>query len=110
MRVRTGYSFRQAAGKLEEVMNRLVEIGEGVAPITDRASTFGWQRWTKLAGNVGLRPVYGVELAVSPSPNEKKPAFDHWTFFAKTDVGAINRLVELATEQFRYQPLLDIIR
>lgn len=108
MRVRTGYSFRQACGHLPDVMERLKVIEAPVAPISDRASTFAFHRWSKLAKQNGLRPVYGVELAVSPSVHAKKPATDMWLFFARQDVSTINRLVELSTQQFRYQPLLSI--
>ena len=108
LKVRTGYSFRQAAGKIEDVLSRLEEVGSAYAPITDRASTFGWYRWKKAAEKAGLKPVFGVELAVTPSANAPKPAVDHWTFIAQDDLGAINRLVELATTQFRYQPLLTV--
>ncbi|HEY7821944.1 MAG TPA: DNA polymerase III subunit alpha [Acidimicrobiia bacterium] len=106
-RLRTGYSFRAAAGSLEECMSRVQECGWPVAPITDRASTFGWVRWSKLAAKNDLRPVFGVELAVAKSVSEKKPAVDHWTFIARDTIAPINKLVELATEQFRYQPLLS---
>lgn len=105
-RLRTGYSFRAAAGTLESAMERIKEVGWPVAPITDRASTFGWVKWAKIASENGLRPVFGVELAVAESISEKKPVVDYWLFFAMDEVGPINRLVELATEQFRYQPLL----
>ncbi len=106
LRVRTGYSFRYAAGSLDEVMSRLKEVGAEYAPITDRASTFGFHRWAKLAEKNGLRPVFGVELAVTPSINAKKPIADHWTFIARDSTAPLNRLVERATMQFRYQPLL----
>jgi DNA polymerase III alpha subunit len=105
-RLRTGFSFRAAAGALDEVMSRIIECGYPVAPITDRASTFGFVKWAKLAGQNGLRPVFGVELAVAASYEEQKPTVDYWTFLAVDDLGSINRLVSLATEQFRYQPLL----
>lgn len=108
LKIRTGYSFRQASGKLDDVMDRLKEIGAPYAPITDRASTFGFHRWKKLADKAGLKPVFGVELAVTPSINAKKPAADYWTFTAKDSLAPINRLVELATTQFRYQPLLTL--
>jgi DNA polymerase III alpha subunit len=108
LKVRTGYSFRSAAGHLEEVMSRLVECGSTVAPITDTSSTFGWARWDKLAKKNGLKPVFGVELAVSRPGLDKKPAIDYWTFLAKEDIGAVNRLVELATLQFSYQPTLTM--
>ncbi len=106
MRIRTGYSFRTAAGMIENVMKRVQEVGMTCAPISDRASTFGFNRWSKLAKKAGLKPIYGVEIAVTPSLNAKKPIFDHWTFFAKDDLRSINELLYLATNQFRYEPLL----
>ncbi len=108
LKIRTGYSFRRAAGSIDDVIGRLKEIGATHAPITDRASTFGFYRWAKAADKAGLKPVFGVELAVTNSINEKKPAVDHWTFIAKDSVEPINRLVELATQQFRYEPLLTL--
>lgn len=108
VKLKTGYSFRNTAGDLKDVMGRLKEIGAIYAPITDRASTFGFYRWTKMAEKEGLKPIYGVELAVTRSINEKKPSVDYWTFIATEEVGAVNRLVELATTQFRYQPLLTL--
>lgn len=106
MRVRTGYSFRTAAGMIEDVMDRVKQIGYQSAPISDRASTFGWVRWNKLAKKSGLRPLFGVELAVTDSLMAKKPTVDYWSFFAIDDIAVINRLVLLATQQFRYEPLL----
>jgi len=106
-RIRTGYSFRTAVGQVDEVISRLGEVGYPVAPISDRASTFGFVRWSKAAKKAGLRPVFGVELAVAESQHEKKPSTDHWTFYAIDEIEAVNRLVNIATGQFRYTPLLE---
>lgn len=108
MRFRTGYSFRTAYGPLSEVMDRVEKWNLGFAPITDRASTFGFARWKTLCEERGLKPVYGIELAVSKEPTAKKPVVDHWTFIAKEDLSEINRLFALATSdnQFRYEPIL----
>lgn len=106
VRIRTGFSFRSAVGKIDAVMSRLTEIGATHAPITDTASAFGWVKWKKAAEKAGLKPVFGVELAVTPSINEKKPAVDYWTFIAKDSLVPLHELIALATEQFRYQPLL----
>jgi DNA polymerase III alpha subunit len=106
MRLRTGYSFRVAAGELTDAISRIQEIGWPVAPITDRASTFGWVRWEKLVKGAGLRPVFGIELAVVANLGEKKPTTDNWLFFGIDSVAPLNRLIELATEQFYYQPLI----
>lgn len=104
--IRTGYSFRTAAGHIEDTMSRIKDIGWSVAPVSDRASTFGHVKWSKLAEKEGLRPVFGIELAVTASRNEKRPIFDHWAFFAIDNVRMIHELLELATTQFRYEPLL----
>jgi DNA polymerase III alpha subunit len=117
MRVRTGYSFRHAVGRLEEVAERLKTIGYPVLPISDRASTFGYVRWMKLAKKMELRPIFGVELGVAAMQAEseasvtaKRPIIDHWTFFAIDSLRPINDLIELATEQFRYEPLLSYVQ
>lgn len=109
MKIRTGYSFRQAAGSLSDVMDRIEEIGWNVAPIADRASTFGFKRWSDMAEKRGLKPIFGVELAVAPDiyPEKGKPVVDYWSFFAIDDIRPINELVGIATEQFRYEPVLS---
>jgi len=107
-RIRTGYSFRQAAGKIDDVIAKLLECNFKNAPITDVASTFGFVPWSKSCAKAGLKPIYGAELAISASPNETKPIFDHCTFLAIGDIAPVNRLVNMATNQFRYQPLLSV--
>jgi DNA polymerase III alpha subunit len=97
MRIRTGYSFKTAVGHLEEVADRLVEIGWRVGPMSDRASTFGYVSWTKICRERGLRPVYGVELPVTADLAAKKPPLDWWTFFATKHIRPLNELVERAT-------------
>lgn len=108
LKVRTGYSFRAAAGKIENVLDRLQALGHTHAPITDRSSTFGFYRWQKACEKRGMTPVFGVELAVTSSINAKKPSADWWTFIARDSLEPINRLMTLATQQFRYKPLLRL--
>ena len=97
MRVRTGNSFKLAAGHLADVMSRIVEIGLKAAPISDRLSEFGFVEWTKLCKKNNVKPIYGVELAVSEDPFVSKPIVDYWTFFAKDNLRSINDLVWQAT-------------
>lgn len=105
-RIRSGYSFRTAAGHLPDVMSRLQEIGETVAPLTDRMSTWGFNRWTKLSEKAGLRPVYGCEIAVVPALGEKKPVTDYWTFFALDELRPLHDLIGLATSNPGKEPSL----
>lgn len=106
--IRTGYSFRQAAGSIDEVISRLEEIGSKYAPISDTSSTFGFIRWQKAAIKAGMKPVFGVELGVSTDRQEKSTRWDKWTFIAKDSVRPINDLLTLATSQFRFVPMLSI--
>lgn len=99
MRIRTGYSFKTAVGHAEEVADRVVELGWGVAPISDRMSTFGFATWTKLAADRKVRPVYGVELPVVAELGEKRPTVDWWTFFAKDSLRTLHEAVGKATSE-----------
>ncbi len=106
MRIRTGYSFRTAVGHLPDVMARLQEIGASAAPISDRCSTFGFTRWTKMAKEAGLKPIYGVELAVVPGLGVKKPLIDYWTFFAQEELLPLHELIWKATSNPDKEPSL----
>jgi DNA polymerase III alpha subunit len=110
IRQRTGYSFRTAVGSIPEIIALLKTHGRSIAPIADRASAFGWVNWDKEARRAGMKPVFGVELAVASWPEvpKKKPAYDHWTFLARDTLRPVNELVALATQQFHYQPRLDL--
>lgn len=106
MRIFTGYSYNHSFGHIQEVMDRLVEIGYPAAPISDAASTFGFVRWRKLAKKNNLKPIYGVTINVSSGIQDKKPPTAEVTFFAKENIASIHELLKLATNQFRYTPLL----
>lgn len=103
MRLRTGYSFRNAMGHLPEAMDR---IDTDYAPITDRASTYGFNRWTKLCKERGKKPIYGVELAVSPDPTAKRVTRTGFTFIARDELLPLHQIFRKASAQFRYEPIL----
>lgn len=106
IRLRTGYSFRNAVGTLEEYAKLIPE--ENYAPITDRNSTYGWIRWIDICEKENIIPVLGIELAISPDRKAKRPVFDWWCFFSKSNtVAPLNRLITKAYQQFRYRPLLS---
>jgi DNA polymerase III alpha subunit len=94
-------------GHVSTVVQRLKELSWPAAPIADRASTFGFVNWTKACKVEGLRPVYGVELAVSNNWGEKKPRIDHFTFLAKDSLTDLHRLVRIATSAASKQPMLS---
>jgi DNA polymerase III alpha subunit len=106
MRLKTGYSFKTAVGSLEEGIARLKALGATEAPIADRCSTFGWTRWCRLAENVGLRPVLGVDLAMVPRLGEKKPSPSYVTMYAKDDIAAVHAAIAKATWNVTKEPML----
>lgn len=110
MRIRTGYSFRTAVGHLGDVTKRLEAIGLEAWPISDRNSTFGFNRWNKLCEKAGKRPVFGVEIAVTPVMGEKKPVLDYWTFFAIDHLRALHDLIATATTNVGKEPSLSYVQ
>jgi DNA polymerase III alpha subunit len=103
LRIRSGYSFRTAYGFLEDVLARTFSEH---APLTDRASAYGFNRWRKLCLKANKKPIFGVELAVTDSPNAKKMNLNYVTLIATTSLGPLNAALELAFSQFRYEPML----
>ena len=108
IRNRTAYSFRNAIGNIAENHKKITEICGGFSPITDTASVFGFTRWTKLCKKANSKPIFGIELAVTKAIHEKKPGLDYWTFIAKDNLRSLNELLLLATQQFRYVPVLTL--
>ena len=104
--IRTGYSFRSAVGSIEDVLSRIKEIGWSVAPVADRNSTFSFVRFDKAAKKTGLRPIYGVEIGVTPALGEKKQTLDYWTFLAKDNLQDVHALIHLATGNPGKEPSL----
>ncbi len=64
LRVRTGFSFRNAYGHLPEIMAHLKDIGCTSAAIVDKG-TWGHVKWEKAALKAGLNPIFGAEIGKS---------------------------------------------
>ena len=106
LNIRTEFSFRQVYGHLKTTAERCAEIGK-VAGIADEGNTFGHVKWRSVCETEGIKPVYGVRLAVSDPPNKiRRYPYDTMTFVALTQSGLeeIYHLVDLAHQQFYYRP------
>lgn len=97
-RIRSGFSFKTAYGHLVDVADRIKAIGLKAAPLTDRESTFGFAKWTRICAEKELRPIYGAELAVVPAAGEKSPATDFFTFLAIDQLRPLHDLIKEATK------------
>lgn len=104
---RTEYSFRWAFGKIDDVLD--TNQGEA-AGMTDRYGCWGHVAWQKTCKKKGIKPIFGVELAVvnNMELREKQPP-NFMTFLAVNNAGLkeIYDLVRLSTEKFYYIPRID---
>jgi DNA polymerase III alpha subunit len=74
LRIRTEYHFGQTFAKVDDVIKRLKEIGCTAAAIVDK-STWGHTIWHKACKAVGIKPLLGVEIAVTDDVNPTKMWF-----------------------------------
>lgn len=64
LRVKTGYSFRNAYGHIPEVIERLNEIGATTAAIVDHG-TWGHVKFERAAIKADISPIFGMEVGKS---------------------------------------------
>src|SRR5260221_10861536 len=63
--VRSVYSLREGAIRLDELAARTRALGMHAVALTDRDSLAGAVRFTQACKAYGIRPIYGVRLTVS---------------------------------------------
>ncbi|MBA0050574.1 DNA polymerase III subunit alpha [Streptomyces sp. AJS327] len=68
LRVASGFSLRYGAAHPETYAERAAERGMDAVALTDRDTLAGAVRFAKASARVGVRPVYGVDLAVEECP------------------------------------------
>jgi DNA polymerase III alpha subunit len=104
--VRTGYAFRQAIGKLDEVLSRLQEVGATSIAVADTFSTYGFVNITKAAKKYDLKVIYGVELLVVSEIGRRRQGIDYWTFLAKDSLEPLHQLISQASLNTGSEPCL----
>ncbi|MFG2605179.1 DNA polymerase III subunit alpha [Streptomyces sp. NPDC048514] len=63
----SGFSLRHGASHPERLAERASERGMDALALTDRDTLAGTVRFTKACAKVGVRPLFGVDLAVEPA-------------------------------------------
>ncbi|MGW6289090.1 DNA polymerase III subunit alpha [Streptomyces sp. NPDC055107] len=66
LHVSSGYSARYGGSLPADLVRRAAERGIGTLALTDRDTVAGTVRFAHAAAAVGVRPVFGVEVAVAP--------------------------------------------
>lgn len=63
LRVRSGYSYRNAYGRFPEIIERLKDVGAESAALVDHG-TWGHVRFEQAMLKAGLKPMFGMEIPV----------------------------------------------
>ncbi|MDA9706240.1 DNA polymerase III subunit alpha [Acidimicrobiaceae bacterium] len=111
----TEYSMLDGAAKIEPFLNRIIELEQPGAAITDHGNLYGALEFYNAAIKKKLKPIIGYEAyVISDSrferPDRKNNKRYHLTLLAESTVGYWN-LVEMAskafTEGYYYKPRID---
>src|SRR5687768_15785235 len=66
LHVASGYSLRHGASHPRALVQRAAEHGMDTLALTDRDGAYGVVKFAQACGEAGVRPVFGVDLAVRP--------------------------------------------
>ena len=110
----TEYSMLDGLSRLQDLVDRAVELGMDSLAITDHGGMYGAIDFYQIAKKAGVKPIIGCETYVAPAsrhernPNNKSPY--HMTLLSHSERGYDN-LVKLITkanlEGFYYKPRID---
>nr|WP_279591185.1 DNA polymerase III subunit alpha [Modestobacter marinus] len=77
MHVASGYSMRHGANHPADLVARAAEHGMGALALTDRDGLYGAVKFALACRSAGIRPLFGVDLAVDPvaggEPGDQTP-------------------------------------
>ncbi len=116
LHVHTHYSLLDGLGKIDDLLDRVEELGMDSIAITDHGTMYGVPEFYDKATQRGIKPILGCEMYVAPNGlHNKQPRVDderyHLTILAETNEGYRN-LMKLATiahlEGFYYKPRIDL--
>ena len=71
LHVASGYSLRHGASAPRVLVERAAEHGMDTLALTDRDGAYGVVKFAKACAAAGVRPVFGVDLAVAPVPLDR---------------------------------------
>ena len=73
LHVASGYSMRFGANHPADLVARAAEHGMGALALTDRDGLYGAVKFALACRSAGIRPIFGVDLAVAPAPDTSVP-------------------------------------
>ncbi len=116
LHVHTHYSLLDGLGKIDDILDRVKELGMNSIAITDHGTMYGVPEFYDKATQRGIKPILGCETYLAPNGRKNKRAgIDdtryHLTLLARDNTGYKN-LMKLTTiahlEGFYYKPRIDM--
>lgn len=104
LHLHTKYSLLDAITKIDELMDRLNELGQTACAITDHGNMYGAIEFYKSAKEHGIKPIIGCEVYICSDRTimKRENKMHHLILLAKNEEGRIN-LQKLVTESTRYK-------
>lgn len=109
LKLRTEYNFGRAYGPVNKVVQRIKDLGQKAAAITD-VGTWGHVAFYNECKAAGIKPILGTEIAVVENAMlRERQQPNYMTLLARNNEGLkeIYELVTLSTEKFYYFPRVD---
>ncbi|MCU1592630.1 MAG: polymerase subunit alpha [Frankiales bacterium] len=109
LHVASGYSLRHGASHPRALVERAAEHGMDTLALTDRDGAYGIVKFAQACEAAGIRPVFGVDLAVAPltQQDSRKRTPAHGGAFLATD--ALPRITLLARSAVGWAGLCRLI-
>ena len=116
LHVHSEYSLLDGACRIEQLVDKVKQMGEDAIAITDHGYLYSAIKFYKIAKEKGIKPIIGCEVYVAPrSRHDKNDKLDrtpyHLVLLCENNVGYNNlvRLVSLSSiEGFYSKPRVDI--
>lgn len=116
LHVHTEYSLLDGACRIDRLMERVKELGQNAAAITDHGNMYGAVEFWNAAKKAGVKPIIGCEVYVAQRTRfDKEPKLDsrpyHLILLCENNKGYQNlvKLVSLGSvEGFYNKPRVDI--
>ncbi len=111
----THYSLLDGLTRIDELVDRVKEMGMDSVAITDHGVMYGVIEFYKKAKKAGIKPIIGCEMYVTEDMRDRRPNttgrnYHHLILLAENNVGYKN-LIKLVTashlDGFYYKPRVD---
>lgn len=104
LHLHTKYSLLDAIIKIDELMDRLNELGQTACAITDHGNMYGAVEFYKAAKEHGIKPIIGCEVYICSDVTimKRENKMHHLILLAKNEEGRLN-LQKIVTESTKYK-------